>query len=309
MLFLSENKTITGIVQKQGMKTPTSFARQFVAGETIDEAIAEIKSFNERGIGCTTTYLGESVNDPVLCAEARDRNCGLLDKIHKSGASPWESHVSVKLTQLGLDISRDHCIEQMTTIMEKAKKFNIFIRIDMEFSGIVQTTLDIWEEFFANGYDNIGVVLQAYLYRTEKDIRYVSKKGGRIRLVKGAYYESESVAFQKKSDVDANYAKCLDLIMKEGTYPGIATHDEQMIEEAKAAAERYGRSKEDFEFQQSYGIRHNFHDLRLQEGYKLRTTIPYGPDWFPYYTRRLAERPANAIWVLKNMWLSSGLQK
>ncbi len=264
-------------------------------GESLDEAMAKIKNFNERGIGCTTTYLGESVNDPVLCSEARDRNCDLLDKIYNSGAALWESHVSVKLTQLGLDISRDHCLEHMAAIMEKAKKYNIFIRIDIEFSGVVQTTLDIWEGFFTNGYDNIGIVLQAYLYRTEKDIRYVSKKGGRIGLVKGAYYESESVTFQKKSHVDANYAKCLDLIMKEGTYPGIATHDEQMIEEAKIAAERYGRSKEDFEFQQSYGIRHDFHDLRrLQEGYKLRTAIPYGPDWFPYYTRRLAEHLANA---------------
>ncbi len=194
-LFLSENKTISGPVQKQGMKAPTSFARQFVADESLDEAMAEIKSFNERGIGCTTTYLGESVNDPVLCAEAHDRNCDLLDKIHNSGAASWESHVSVKLTKLCFDISWGRCLEHMVAIMEKAKKYNIFIRMDIEFSGVVQTTLDIWEGFFTNGYDDIGIVLQAYLYRTEKYIQYVSKKGGRIHLVQSAYYESENVAF------------------------------------------------------------------------------------------------------------------
>jgi proline dehydrogenase len=305
LVSIAESKKAAEIAQRYGMKNPDSFAQQFLAGETLDAAMAEIKRFNNSGIGCTTTILGESVNDRSAVGTARDLNLDLLERIHESGATPRESHISLKLTQLGLNISRDCCMENMTVIMKKAREYNIFVRIDMEFSGIVQTTLDIWKEFFTGGFDAIGVVLQAYLYRTIKDIQYVNKLGGRIRLVKGAYFEPKNVAYQKKSMVDANYVTCLDVIMKSGNFPAIATHDEIMIDASKEAAHRHGRSKDDFEFQQSYGIRNDFHELRLREGYNLRTTVPYGKDWFPYYTRRLAERPANALWVLKNLWYAS----
>lgn len=305
MESIAESKKAAEFAQRYGMKNPDSFARQFFAGETLDAAMAEIKRFNDSGIGCSTTLLGESVSERSEAGTARDVNLDLLERIHESGATPWESHISVKLTQLGLNISRDFCMDTIAVIMKRAREYNIFVRIDMEFSSIVQTTLDIWKEFFTGGFENIGVVLQAYLYRTEKDIRYVNKLGGRIRLVKGAYYEPKKVAYQKKSMVDLNYVTCLDVVMKEGNFPAIATHDETMIDAAKEAAHRHGRSIDDFEFQQSYGIRSDFHALRLREGFKLRTTVPFGKDWFPYYARRLAERPANAIWVLKNLWYAS----
>jgi len=300
MLWVADNKTIERWVKKRGMK-PGGFAQQFLAGETIDEAMSETKRLNDMGIATTATILGESVTDSEGSYKARDINLELLDKIHATGASKYEAGVSVKLTQLGLDISKDLCMENMQTILQRAKEHNIYIRIDMEMASVVQVTLDIWEELYRNITEDIGVVIQAYLFRSEEDIRYVSNLGGRIRLVKGAYYEAKDVAFQKKSEVDANYVHLTDLIMEVGVHPGIATHDPEMIEVAKKLAKKHNVDQDSFEFQQNYGIRTYYHEQRLKEGYKLRSTIPFGKEWFPYYTRRLAERPANAGMVLKSV--------
>lgn len=270
--------------------------RRFIAGENIDDAIKEIQELNKLGITATFDHLGESTTSEAE-AEADVREYfRVLRRIDETGVN---SNVSVKPTQLGLDISEALCQRNIRRIVEEAQRYGNFVRMDMEGSDKTDATLRI---FYAlrEEFDNVGIVLQAYLYRTEKDVDEVLQRGARIRLCKGAYDEPETVAFPEKKDVDDNYVKLMQKLLKSGIYHGIATHHERMIQETKNFAAREGISKDAFEFQMLYGVRRDLQLKLAQEGYRVRTYVPYGEYWYPYFMRRLAERPANVWFVLKN---------
>jgi proline dehydrogenase len=284
---------LQAVASRYGMRHPSSFARRFIAGETIDEAIAAARVVEARGFLQTLDYLGESVTS-LAAADAATRDyLRIIDAIVASGIG---RNLSLKLTQLGLDVDRASAIDNLRKIFDRAEGF--FVRIDMESSAYTDTTLDIFETLWNHGYRNMGVVLQSELYRSEQDAQRVITLGARVRLVKGAYREPKSVAYQKKTDVDAAYVRLLKQLMSEGYYPAIATHDPAMIGIARdyAAQNRIGSDR--FEFQMLYGIRRDLQQALLADGYRVRVYIPFGREWFAYFMRRLGERPANVGFVL-----------
>jgi len=272
--------------------------RRFIAGENIDDAIETIHELNRLGITATFDHLGEST---VSKAEAESDVQEYLHVLERIAATRVDSNVSVKLTQLGLDIDEAYCLENTRRIVEAAKAGNNFVRIDMEDSTKTDATLRVFKTLFRQ-YGNAGIVLQAYLYRTEKDLEEALAMGARVRLCKGAYQEPDAVAFPDKADVDANYIKLMKKLLKSGIYHGIATHDPRMIRATREFAEHEGIAKDRYEFQMLYGVRR---DLMLQlaaEGYGVRAYVPYGEFWYPYFMRRLAERPANVWFIVKNLF-------
>jgi proline dehydrogenase len=272
--------------------------RRFIAGENIDDAITAIHELNRSGITATFDHLGEST---ISKAEAESDVREYLHVLERIVATGVDSNISVKLTQLGLDIDEAHCLENTRRIVEAARARNNFVRIDMEDSSKTDATLRVFRTLFEQ-YGNTGIVLQAYLYRTEKDLDEVLSLGARVRLCKGAYQEPEAVAFPDKADVDANYIKLMRKLLASGIYHGIATHDMRMIRATREFAAREGIGRDRFEFQMLYGVRR---DLMLQlaaEGYRVRAYVPYGEFWYPYFMRRLAERPANVWFIAKNLF-------
>jgi proline dehydrogenase len=270
--------------------------RRFIAGENIDDAIIAIQELNKLGITATFDHLGESTTSEAE-AEADVREYfRVLRRIDETGVN---SNISVKPTQLGLDISEELCKRNIRRLVEEARRYGNFVRMDMEDSSKTDATLRIFYEL-REEFDNVGIVLQSYLYRTEKDLDEVLRRGARVRLCKGAYDEPESVAFPDKKDVDDNYIKLMKKLLKSGIYHGIATHHERMIQETKDFAARASISKDAFEFQMLYGVRRDLQLKLAQDGYRVRTYVPYGEYWYPYFMRRLAERPANVWFVLKN---------
>jgi proline dehydrogenase len=291
--LLARIDPLQAVASRYGMRHPSSFARRFIAGETIDEAIAAARVVEARGFLQTLDYLGESVTS-LAAADAATRDyLRIIDAIVASGIG---RNLSLKLTQLGLDVDRASAIDNLRKIFDRAEGF--FVRIDMESSAYTDTTLDIFETLWNHGYRNMGVVLQSELYRSEQDAQRVITLGARVRLVKGAYREPKSVAYQKKTDVDAAYVRLLKQLMSEGYYPAIATHDPAMIGIARdyAAQNRIGSDR--FEFQMLYGIRRDLQQALLADGYRVRVYIPFGREWFAYFMRRLGERPANVGFVL-----------
>ncbi|HUP27488.1 MAG TPA: proline dehydrogenase family protein [Chloroflexia bacterium] len=275
------------------------FALRFVAGETLDQAVQAIADLNRRGITATFDQLGENVDTAQAATAAADSYIRILERIGSSGI---DSNVSLKLTQMGLDVDEDVCFRNVARICEKARESDNFVRIDMESSAYTDRTLQMFRRLWHEaGYKNVGVVLQAYLYRTEGDVREMNSIGARVRLCKGAYNEAEDVAFPKKADVDANYAKLTRLLLTEGNYPGIATHDARLIEYTKRFAASRSISPSKFEFQMLYGIRREMQVELVKQGYNMRVYVPYGKEWYPYFMRRLAERPANMMFVLGNL--------
>ncbi|QQS47227.1 MAG: proline dehydrogenase family protein [Acidobacteriota bacterium] len=272
--------------------------RRFIAGENIDDAIEAIRALNELGIAATFDHLGESTTSAVEAESDVREYLHVLDRIRVTGVN---SNVSVKLTQLGLDIDQEFCLENTRQIVEAAKRHDNFVRIDMEDSPKTDATLEIFRRLF-NRYANVGIVLQAYLYRTEKDLEDVISLGARIRLCKGAYQEPESVAFQDKQEVDANFVKLMGRLLQSDIYHAIATHDEKMISATIDFADRNRIPKDGFEFQMLYGVRRDLQTRLAADGYRVRTYVPYGEYWYPYFMRRLAERPANVWFVLKNLF-------
>ncbi len=270
--------------------------RRFIAGENIDDAIVAIKELNALGISATFDHLGESTTSEAE-AEADVREYfHVLRRIDETGVN---SNVSVKPTQLGLDISEDLCHHNIRRIVEEARRYGNFVRIDMEGSDKTDATLRIFYALRAE-FDNVGIVLQAYLYRTEKDLDKVMAMNARVRLCKGAYDEPVEVAFPEKRDVDDNYVVLMQRLLKSGVYHGIATHHERMIQETNDFAAREGIGKDAYEFQMLYGVRRDLQLKLAREGYRVRTYVPYGEYWYPYFMRRLAERPANVWFILKN---------
>lgn len=296
LLFLSRQLWLKGVFA--GFPGFKQITRRFIAGVNINDAITEILALNRQGVTATFDHLGESTFSKAE-AEADVREyLHVLERIEATGA---DSNVSVKLTQLGLDISEDYCLENTRRIVEAAKSRGNFVRIDMEDTSKTDATLRIFKRLFQE-YGNVGIVLQAYLYRTEKDLDEVLALGARIRLCKGAYQEPETVAFPEKADVDANYVKLMQKLLQSGIYHGIATHDMRMIRATKEFAAREGIGADNFEFQMLYGVRRDLMVNLAKEGYRVRAYVPYGEFWYPYFMRRLAERPANVWFVLKNLF-------
>jgi proline dehydrogenase len=297
LLWLSERQRLNRFVHRN--RLASRFASRFVAGETVDTAMAALRAFGVAGISASLDLLGESVHKPDEARAARDVYLQLLDRIHAVGA---EANVSVKLTQMGLDIDERLCVENLRAIIGRARTLGSFVRLDMEGSPHTQRTLDLFTGTLYPEFGNAtGVVLQSYLHRTGDDVDAMIALGARVRLCKGAYQEPPDVAFPDKRDVDANYVACMERLLDRGNYPGLATHDERLITHARAFARGRGIEPSRFEFQMLYGVRRDLQrDLRAA-GYNLRVYVPFGSQWYPYLMRRLAERPANIGFILGNV--------
>jgi proline dehydrogenase len=300
---LAQISTLQRLASRYGMAEGSGFARRFIAGESIDEAITCVADLPKKGLDLTLDYLGESVASSDAAAAAAADYVRIIEAIVASGI---ERNISLKLTQLGLDVDRATAVDNMRRILEPADRHGFFVRIDMENSPYTEATLAIVEILWQQEHRQIGTVIQSYLKRSEADIRRLNTLGVRVRLVKGAYQEPKDVAYQKKSEVDAAFVDLMRLLLDEGTYPAIATHDPMMIETTKAYAKQKGYAAERFEFQMLYGIRRDLQAQLVKEGYRMRVYVPFGKQWYPYFMRRLGERPANVAFVLRGIFSDRG---
>ncbi len=294
LLYLAHNPGVRDFVTHN--KATRGVSRRFVAGEKLDEAIAVAQALNKQGLHVSLDHLGENVSDAREAQAAARDYIAILDAINQSGA---DANISIKLTALGLDISEKMCEENVCRILERAQQFPIFVRIDMEGSPYTERTVDM-TLLLHRQFEHVGTVIQSMLYRSGKDIERLIAQGVRVRLVKGAYQESKTVAYQNKSEVDHNYIELMKPLLLHGNYPAIATHDEAMINATQKFARDNGISKAAFEFQMLYGIRRDLQEQLVKEGYNVRIYIPYGSQWYPYLMRRMAERPANLMFVMSN---------
>ena len=301
LLALSRSQSLQAMATTFG---PTrSMARRFVAGETVSEAIAAIKVLNGEGLLATLDHLGENVTSEAAARNAESKILDLLEAIEVSGV---HSGVSIKLTQLGLDISQDLAAENLERIVSRAADANRFVRIDMESSEYVDPTLELFRAVWAH-HKNVGVVIQSYLYRSAGDVAQLIDLGAPVRLVKGAYQEAPEIAYRDKADTDANFVRLSEQLFSErslanGVFPAIATHDIRLIEWVKEHTRSKSIPPTRFEFQMLYGIRSATQRQLAAEGYRVRTYVPYGDQWYPYFMRRLAERPANLAFVLRHLF-------
>ena len=295
---LAGSSTIKRLASRYGMKQPGGFARRFVAGETLEEAIAAARAVEQRGMMTTLNYLSERVQSAAAAQAATREYLAVLETVLAAGIG---RNLSVKLTQLGLETDRAACTANLKQVLDAAERAQCFIRIDMENSTCTDATLDILEGVWRDGYRNVGVVLQSYLYRSESDVRRVNRLGARIRLVKGAYMEPKTIAYQRKADVDANFVRLMRVLLTESVYPAIATHDRRMIDATCAFAAERGLPPDGFEFQLLYGVRRDLQAAVRDMGSRLRIYMPFGREWFPYFMRRLGERPANVLFVVRSL--------
>ena len=268
-------------------------ASRFVAGETLDSAIEAVQTLNEDGSMATLDHLGEAVTNPVEAIRAADEYLAILDRLHATGVN---CNVSLKLTQMGLDISRTLCLDNLVRVLDKAHDIDQFVRFDMESSRHTEDILLVFEDLWTRGYRNCGVVLQAYLHRTEQDVARAIELGCRVRLCKGAYAEAPTIAFDKQ-DTDANYVKLAQRLLDAGHYPAMATHDLRIIRQIEA----WQPDPASFEFQMLYGVRPELQQQLVTNGYRMRAYVPFGSDWYAYFMRRLAERPANLMFFLRQL--------
>ena len=297
LLWLSEQRKVFDFVRRNGIAK--KLASRFVAGETIEEGVKAACELHRRGITPSLDLLGESVHVASEAMAARDQYLAMMDRMAAEGV---EVNVSVKLTQMGLDIGEDLCQANMVTILDKAKQLAGFVRLDMEGSDYTQRTLDFFTGRLFESYGAYcGVVIQSALRRSERDVHDLIALKARVRLCKGAYLEPPDIAFPDKKDVDRNYVLLMERLLLEGNYPGLATHDEKIIEHARrfASQERIGSDR--FEFQMLYGVRRDLQARLRQQGFNMRVYIPFGTQWYPYLMRRLAERPANIAFILGNL--------
>jgi proline dehydrogenase len=294
---LAASTVLKRLASRYGMRR-AGFARRFVAGETVAEAIDAARIIERQGLTVTLDLLGESVSSADAAAEATGAYVRMIGDIAREGIS---RNISLKLTQLGLDVDRATTVDNLRRVLDVASKADVFVRIDMENSPYTELTLSTFETVWAIGCRNAGVVIQSYLTRSEADLRRMTKLGARVRLVKGAYREPRTVAYANKAEVDAAFLSLMRLLLAEGQYPAIATHDPALIEATRRFAAERGIGKDTFEFQMLYGIRRDLQASLSAEGYGLRVYVPFGREWFPYFMRRLGERPANVQFVLKSM--------
>ena len=295
---LSRSTTLKKLASTYGMRSGDGFARRFIAGETVEEAIDAARSVQAQGLHLTLDYLGESVRTLDEATAATREYVRLLDVIVSSGI---ERNISLKLTQLGAGVDRATCVDNLRRIVEPAGRHGFFVRIDMENSPWTQLTVEIFETLWQQQYRNLGIALQAALHRTENDVRRMNELGARVRLVKGAYKEPETVAYQDKTEVDAAFVRLMHLLLDHGTYPAIATHDPSMLDATCAYARARGLANDRFEFQMLYGIRRDLQASLAASGHPVRLYIPFGREWFPYFMRRLGERPANLGFVVRGI--------
>ena len=297
LLYLSNQPQVFRFVRNNSLAK--SFARRFVAGETLDDALLVVRALNGKGISASLDELGESVHNEREARNTRDVYLNILDSIANS---KLDANVSVKLTALGLDISEELCVSLMQELLERARQHKTFVRIDMEGSAYTEKTLRLFEErFYPNFREHVGIVLQSYLFRTWADVERAIELKCRVRICKGAYKEPPTVAFPAKKDVDDNYVKCAHGLVERGNYPGIATHDPRII----ADMQRFARAKsipgDRFEFQMLYGVRRDLQEALVRDGWRMRVYVPFGTQWYPYLMRRLAERPANVMFLTGNL--------
>jgi proline dehydrogenase len=294
LLKLSESKSFARWVTTNARTR--SMAHRFVPGETLNEAIAAARDCNNRGMMASLDYLGENVSSTADAHRARDAYLEIFERI---AAEKLFANVSCKLTQLGLDLSVEFCEGLLLSLAERAARYDNFLRVDMEGSVYTQRTVELVKRVRSQN-SSVGTVIQSYLYRSAGDVTDLLAYGCRIRLCKGAYKEPPEVAYPKKTDVDANYVQLMQTLLPSGVYHGIATHDPAMIAATIRFAAAHNISKDQFEFQMLYGVRTDLQRRLVKDGYRLRIYIPYGVDWFPYFMRRLAERPANVAFFARN---------
>jgi proline dehydrogenase len=274
---------------------------RFVAGETLEEALAVTHALNDGGFRVSLDALGEHVENAAAADAATVHYEGLVEAIAREGV---HSGISVKLSQLGLALDVGACRARLERLLAAADEVGVFVRVDMEGSAYTQATLDVVRAVWPR-YRRVGVVLQAYLYRTASDLEDLLALGMTVRLCKGAYREPAGVAYPAKADVDANYARLAKRLLLSDVYAALATHDEAMIAAARAVADMAGRRRDSFEFQMLYGVRRDLQHALQREGYRVRVYVPYGQDWYPYLTRRLAERPGNLLFLARALWAES----
>lgn len=273
-------------------------AYRFVAGETLDDCVQVLRRLNAVGFKTNTTLLGEGVRDATTAASIVATYRQVLDRV---ASEQLRTNLAIKLSHLGLDVGEELAAQNLTALVTHAGRLGSFVRVDMEESARVDATLRIYRRLRAAGHDNVGTVLQAYLYRTEEDLRALLPLRPNLRLVKGAYLEPPTVAFPRKADVDRNYVHLMEVMLQGGGYTAIATHDDRIIDHAIEYADRRGIGRERFEFQMLYGVRPRLQQDLVRRGYAVLVATPFGAEWFPYFMRRLAERPANVLFVLRNL--------
>ena len=297
LLYLSNQQKVFTFVRRN--RLARRMASRFVAGETIDEALGAVRALNARGITASLDLLGESVHREAEACATAQAYLDILDRIH---ANKVDANVSIKLTAMGLDVSEELCVANMQMVLERAQQYDSFVRLDMESSHYTDRTLHMFEHRLYPSYPkNVGIVLQSYLRRTAADVEFANRLGCRVRICKGAYQEPASVAFPDKRDVDESYVRCMHSLMTDGNYPGIATHDERIIADAKRFAAEKGIESHRYEFQMLYGVRRDLQERLVREGYRMRVYVPFGTQWYPYLMRRLAERPANVAFMTGNV--------
>jgi len=294
LLYLAQNRTLRDFVVHN--RATRAVSRRFVAGEVLNDAIQATQVLNQRHLQVALDHLGENVSDADQARAATQDYMTAIEQIKQTGV---DANISVKLTALGLDVSQELCEQNLHTILEHAQQYSIFVCIDMEASAYTTQTIDITLRTHEQ-FEHLGTVIQSYLMRSKKDVEQLIAQGIRVRLVKGAYKEPKEIAFQQKSEVDRNYVRLLMMFLSRGNYPAIATHDEAIINATCKFARDNGISKAAFEFQMLYGIRRDLQEKLVNQGYNVRIYVPYGSQWYPYLMRRMAERPANLMFVMSN---------
>lgn len=294
LLYLAQNGTVRNFVIHN--RATRGVSRRFVAGETLDDAIEATRALNSRNMHVSLDHLGENVTDAKKALTAAQDYIAILDRVKQMGV---DANISIKLTALGLDISPELCEQNVCQILEYAQPFSIFVRIDMEGSAYTAQTVDITLRMHKQ-FEHVGTVIQSCMHRSKKDVEELIAQGVRVRLVKGAYKEPDTVAFQQKSEVDQNYVRLMMRLLLHGNYAALATHDESIINAACKYARDNGIDKSAFEFQMLYGIRRDLQQKLVSQGYQVRVYVPYGSQWYPYLMRRMAERPANLVFVMSN---------
>jgi proline dehydrogenase len=301
LLWLSEQPGVFNFIKNNGLAR--RFASRFVAGETLDSAVAAVQTANQADLTATLDLLGESVSTREEAESARAQVSRILERIDSDNL---DANVSIKLTQMGLDIDEVFCADNVRQLLEVARQLGIFVRIDMESAAYTERTLRLFTETLYPVYgDLVGTVIQTALYRSSPDIKELVKLGARVRLVKGAYMEPEEIAFPDKRDVDRAFADLTEVLLSEGNYPAIATHDVALIDHTREYAAANGITPDRFEFQMLYGIRRDLQTSLREEGYNVRIYVPFGTQWYPYLMRRLAERPANLAFIVGNVFKES----
>jgi proline dehydrogenase len=295
---LAASQSLTRLASRYGMRSSDSFARRFIAGETVDEAIATVRALEASGLMHTLDLLGESVHTMAEADTATRAYLATMDRVVASGIG---RNLSLKLTQLGLTIDRATCVDNLRRILTRAGADDFFVRVDMENSPYTQVTLDVFDTMWQLGYRNVGIVLQSCLRRSRADAERMNELGAPVRLVKGAYQEPKRIAYQRKSDVDAAFVEIMELLLSGGHYHAIATHDPAMIDRARGFASARGVAPDRFEFQMLFGIRRDLQAQLRNAGYRVRVYVPFGREWFPYFMRRLGERPANVGFVIRGL--------